>query len=42
MDAVVIGSILTVVVSVVILAVIGIRVGRLINTSHSDDKEQHQ
>lgn len=42
MDAVVIGSILTVVVSVVILAVIGFRVGKLINSSHSEDQEQKQ
>lgn len=36
MDAVVIGSILTVVGAVLILVVVGIRVGRLINTTHSE------
>lgn len=37
MDAVVIGSILTVVVSIIVLVVIGIRVGRQINKTHSED-----
>lgn len=38
MDAVVIGSVLTVIVSVVILVVLGIRVGKLIKTTHSEDE----
>ena len=38
MDAVVIGSILTVVVSIVILGVLAVRVGRQINRPHSRDE----
>lgn len=38
MDAVVIGSALTVIVSVVILIYLGIKVGKLINTTHSEDE----
>lgn len=37
MDAVMIGSILTVVGAVVIVVVLAIRVGKLINTTHSKD-----
>lgn len=37
MDAVVIGSALTVAVSVVIVVVLAIRVGRLIKTTKSED-----
>jgi hypothetical protein len=37
MDAVTIGSILAVVGSLVIVIVIGIRVMKLINTTHSED-----
>ena len=40
MDAVVIGSILAVTISIVILVVLGVRIGRLIRTTHSDDSEQ--
>lgn len=36
MDAVLIGSILTVVGAVVILVVLAIRVGKLMNTTHSE------
>jgi hypothetical protein len=39
MDAVVIGSILTVVVSIVILGVLAVRVGRQINQTHSKDDQ---
>lgn len=39
MDAVVIGSALTVVGAVVILVVLVVRVGKLINTTHSDDEQ---
>ena len=37
MDAVLIGSILTVVISVVILVFLGIRVAKLMKESHSED-----
>ncbi len=37
MDAVVIGTIFTVVGAVVVLAVLAIRIGRLIKTTHSED-----
>lgn len=37
MDAVMIGSILTVVGAVVIVAVLAVRIGKLINTTHSKD-----
>ena len=37
MDAVMIGSILAVVGSIVVIVVLGIRVIRLINTTHSED-----
>lgn len=37
MDAVAIGSILAVVGSVVVIVVLGIRIIKLINTSHSED-----
>lgn len=38
MDAVAIGSILAVVGSIVVLAVVGIRIIRLINNTHSEDR----
>ncbi|GEM_PF-6684980 len=37
MDAVVIGAILTVVGSIVVLAVIGVRIFKQINSTHSED-----
>lgn len=37
MDAVAIGSILAVVGSIIVLVVLGIRVAKLIKTTHSDD-----
>jgi len=37
MDAVTIGSILAVVGSIVVIVVLGIRIMKLINTTHSDD-----
>lgn len=37
MDAVVIGSILSVVGAILVVVVIGIRIGKLINTTHSKD-----
>lgn len=37
MDAVLIGSILTVVGAVLVVAVLAIRIGKLINTTHSKD-----
>lgn len=37
MDAVAIGSILAVVGSVVVIVVLGIRIIKLINTTHSED-----
>ena len=37
MDAVAIGSILAVVGSIVVIVVLGIRIMKLINTTHSDD-----
>ncbi len=38
MDAVAIGSILAVVGSIVVIAVVGIRVMRLIKNTHSEDR----
>ncbi len=38
MDAVAISSILVVVGSIIVLIVLGIRIGRLIKNSHSEDK----
>ena len=40
MDTVAIGSILAVLGAVLILIVLAIRVGKLINTTHSQDNEQ--
>jgi hypothetical protein len=37
MDAVVIGSILSVVGAILVVVVIGIRISKLINTTHSKD-----
>lgn len=37
MDAVMIGSILAVVGSIVVIIVLGIRIMKLINTTHSED-----
>ncbi len=37
MDAVAIGAILSVIGSIVVIAVIAIRVGRLMKNTHSDD-----
>ncbi len=38
MDAVAISSILVVIGSIIVLIVLGIRIGRLIKNSHSEDK----
>lgn len=38
MDAVAIGSILAVTGALLVVVVLAIRIGRLINTSHSDDE----
>ena len=40
MDPVVIGSALTVIISVLVLVVLGIRIGRKINKPHDSDKSQ--